>query len=225
MNSSGLFTIGYLARVTKEKGLHILCDAYRNLSLRDEIPSSRLWAAGYLAPEQKRYLASVRQNMASWGLSSQFEYHGELDRHGKLNFLKSLSVFSVPEAYAEHKGLFLLEAMAGGIPVVQPRRGAFIEIVEKTGGGILVEPDNSQALAQGILDLWRDAQRRAELGARGFQNVRAYYSTTQMAKAALAVYQTILESRRQCPPLQTCDMAAHETFQKETGESKTVPNS
>jgi glycosyltransferase involved in cell wall biosynthesis len=186
------FTVGYLARITKEKGLHTLCDAFRRLSLRNEIPASRLWAAGYLAPEQKPYLAGIRHDMASWGLSSQFEYHGELDRHGKLSFLKGLNVFSVPESYAEPKGLFLLEAMACGIPVVQPRRGAFTEIVEKTGGGLLVEPDNPEALAQGILELWRDPPKRAELGARGFRNVRAYYSARQMAESALAVYQTIL---------------------------------
>ena len=45
---------------------------------------------------------------------------------------------SVPATYDEPKGVSLLEAMACGVPVVQPRRGAFTEIVEKTGGGLLV---------------------------------------------------------------------------------------
>jgi glycosyltransferase involved in cell wall biosynthesis len=98
--------------------------------------------------------------MASWGLSGQFHYHGELDRDQKLAFLQKLDVLSVPGPYPDPKGLFLLEAMASGVPVAQPRLGAFTEIVEATGGGILVDPGNPDSLAQGILDLWRDPQAR-----------------------------------------------------------------
>ncbi len=186
------FTIGYLARIAPEKGLDVLCHAYRRLRCQDGLPPSRLWAAGYLAPEHRSYLAGVRTSLESWGLSEHFSYRGELDRKGKLAFLRSLSVFSVPGPYADPKGLFLLEAMAGGIPVVQPRAGAFTEIVEATGGGILVEPGSTESLAQGILELWRDPVKRRELGARGYEGVRKHYSTARMARAALAVYQSVL---------------------------------
>jgi glycosyltransferase involved in cell wall biosynthesis len=186
------FTIGYLARISPEKGLHFLCEAYRRLRSRNDLPPSRLWAAGYLAPEQKSYLAEIRHNLDSWGLSSQFHYHGELDRRSKVNFLKDMSVFSVPEIYNDPKGLFLLEAMACGIPVVQPRRGAFTEIVEATGGGLVVEPDNPDALAQGFIDLWKDPARRAALGASGYQGVREHYSAAHMAQAALEIYRSLV---------------------------------
>jgi glycosyltransferase involved in cell wall biosynthesis len=189
------FIIGYLARVTPEKGLHVLCEAYRALRSRGGIPSSQLWAAGYLAPEHKSYLSGIRKDLASWGLSGHFHYHGELNRHKKVDYLKKLSVFSVPEPYDDPKGLFLLEAMAAGIPVVQPRRGAFTEIVEKTGGGILVEPDKPEELAQGIFDLWNDPDRRAELAAQGYKNVRLHYSVAQMANAALGVYKSLLSKK------------------------------
>jgi len=188
------FTIGYMARIAPEKGLHVLCNAYQILRSCN-LPPSRLWAAGYLAPEHKSYLADIQNNMASNGLADQFIYHGELDRSGKQNFLKSLNLFSVPEPYADPKGLFLLEAMASGIPVVQPNRGAFTEIIENTGGGILVEPDNPDALARGFLDLWNDPARRMELGARGYHGVRAHYGATHMAEKAIAVYQSILSRK------------------------------
>jgi glycosyltransferase involved in cell wall biosynthesis len=186
------FTIGYLARIAPEKGLRFLCDAYQILRSRQDLPPSQLWAAGYLPPEHKSYLAGIQNDMDSKGLSNQFAYHGELDRPGKQNFLRNLSVLSVPEPYADPKGLFLLEAMASGIPVVQPRRGAFSEIIENTGGGLLVEPDNPKALAQAFLDLWNDPAKRIELGAQGYRGVRARYSATKMAEAALSVYQSIL---------------------------------
>ena len=186
------FTIGFLARIAPEKGLRFLCEAYRILRSRAELPPSRLLAAGYLGPEHKPYLARIRKDLASWGLADQFHYQGELDRKGKLEFLRALSVFSVPESYADPKGLFLLEAMACGIPVVQPRRGAFGEIIETAGGGILVEPDSPDALAQGFWELWKDPARRRELGARGYRGVRAHYSAARMAETALAVYQSVL---------------------------------
>jgi len=187
------FTIGYLARIMPEKGLHFLCDAYR--ILRSRIPSGRLQAAGYLAPEQKSYLERIRRDLDSWGLAHEFHYHGELDRRAKLDFLHHLSVFSVPEYYADPKGLFLLEAMAGGIPVVQPRRGAFTEIVETTGGGVLVEPDNPEPLAQAFLDLWKNPEKQLELGMRGYQGVRTHYSVGRMAEAALSVYRMLIEQQ------------------------------
>ncbi|HYK88588.1 MAG TPA: glycosyltransferase family 4 protein [Acidobacteriota bacterium] len=185
------FTVGYLARVAPEKGLKVLCESYRLLRTRDHLPPSRLYAAGYLAPEHKPYLARIQEDFASWGLSSHFNYHGELDRNGKLAFLRSLSVLSVPGPYADPKGFSLLEAMASGVPVIQPRSGAFTEIVENTGGGILVEPDSPESLAGGILDLWMNAGKRRELGERGYEGVRTHYSAAQMARKTLEIYESL----------------------------------
>ena len=185
------FTVGFLARIAPEKGLHFLCDAYRRLRARDGLPSSRLWAAGYLPPEQKHYLAGIWETLAAWGLSGQFHYFGELNKEGKLNFLKQISVLSVPETFDDPKGLFLLEAMACGIPVVQPRRGAFTEVVETTGGGLLVEPDDPDALAQGLYDLWRDVERRKALGTLAYEGVRKHYGDAQMAESAVSVYRSV----------------------------------
>ncbi len=89
--------------------------------------------------------------MKEAGLDHEFRYRGVLDRPHKIDFLRNLDVLSVPATYDEPKGMFLLEAMANGVPVVQPRRGAFPEIMEKTGGGILVEPDDTASLARGHL--------------------------------------------------------------------------
>ena len=57
--------------------------------------------------------------------------------------------------------------MASGVAVVQPRRGAFPEILERTGGGVLVEPGDAASLADGIYGLWKNPELAAELGRRG----------------------------------------------------------
>jgi glycosyltransferase involved in cell wall biosynthesis len=187
-----VFTIGYFARVAPEKGLHVLADAYRRLRARPGLGPSRLLAAGYLAPEHQAYLDDVRTKMKDWGLAGQFEYRGELDRPGKIRFLQSLDVMSVPATYAEPKGIFLLEAMANGVPVVQPRRGAFPEIIERTGGGLIVEADDGEALADGLLTIWTDPERAAALGEAGAAGVREHYTVGRMAEEAESAYRSVM---------------------------------
>jgi glycosyltransferase involved in cell wall biosynthesis len=113
-----------------------------------------------------------------------------LDRAQKLEFLRGLDVASVPGTYDEPKGLSVLEAMASGVPVVQPRRGTFPEVLRRTGGGIMVEPDNPESLADGLLSLWNDRERAAELGRQGAQGVREHYSVSRMAQHVLEVYRS-----------------------------------
>jgi len=187
------FTIGYLGRIAPEKGLHVLCEAYRRLASRGaRLPPSRVWAAGYLGPEHRAYLAGIEQRMRDWGLSAQFRYHGELDRSAKLAYLRELSVLSVPGDYEDPKGLFLLEAMASGVPLVQPRRGAATEIVETTGGGILVAAGDPDALADGLAGMMSDPAMRRAYGTRGYDGVRSHYSAARMRDRALEVYRPLL---------------------------------
>ncbi len=189
----GPFTIGYLARVAPEKGLHVLCEAYRKLRARPGLPgASRLVAAGYLAPEHEPYLDEITRRMAEWGLAGEFEYRGELDRTQKLAFLQSLHLMSVPATYAEPKGIFLLEAMASGVPVVQPRHGAFTEMIDRTGGGLLVEPDNPDALVDGWLAIWRDPALGASLASAGAEGVREHYHVGRMAEAVESIYSDLI---------------------------------
>ncbi len=182
------FTVGYFARIVPEKGLHILCEAYRKLRQETDFSGTTLEVAGYLAPEYRGYLHGVEQQMKQWGLGHEFRYRGVLDRVHKVDFMRSLNVLSVPGSYAEPKGIFALEAMANEVPVVQPRHGVFPEMIEKTGGGILVDPDSVDSLAEGIFSLWRDQEHADELGRRGAEGVRAHYSAALMAQRAVEVY-------------------------------------
>lgn len=186
------FTVGYFARIAPEKGLKVLADAYRRLRASGELQNARLEVAGYLAPEHKNYLSEIENQMQAAGLGDEFHYHGVLDREQKIAFLQTLDVLSVPATYDEPKGIFLLEAMACGVPVVQPRRGGFTEIVERTGGGELVEPDDPESLAAGILRLRRDPALAERLGQKGFENVRKHYSVARMADRALEAYESVI---------------------------------
>ncbi len=176
--------IGYFARIAPEKGLHILADAFK--LIKDAGFDCTLEAAGYIAPEQKPYLNGIEKHLQDCGL--ELRYHGAVDRAQKIAYLESLDVLSTPTVYADPKGLFVLEAMAAGVPVVEPDHGAFPEIIHKTGGGILVEPENSQSLADGLLKVLRDRELRADLARRAYSGVREHYRVDAMAQRTAEIF-------------------------------------
>ena len=188
----GPFTVGFFARVAPEKGLHVLVQAYRLLRESGELPEARFEVAGYMAADGKPYLEENVKHLADAGLQGEFNYRGVLDRAEKIAFLRGLDVMSVPATYDEPKGVSLLEAMACGVPLVQPRRGAFTEIVENTGGGLLVQPDDPQSLAEGLLKIAKNKQLAEELSANGFRGVREHYTAAHMADRLLAAYESVL---------------------------------
>jgi glycosyltransferase involved in cell wall biosynthesis len=186
--ASSEFVVGYLARIAPEKGLHMLADAYRLLRQRTPDRKLKLEIAGYLAPEHHEYLAGIERQIRDWGLEGEVHYRGVLDRDGKIAFLKGLDVMSVPATYDEPKGMSLLEAMAAGVPVVQPRRGSFTEIIERTRGGLLVDDCNAESVALGLQTLIESPSLAAELSERAFAGVRAHYSASSMAGRAIDAY-------------------------------------
>jgi len=188
-------TIGYLARVCPEKGLHVLCEAFRILRQNPKYADCRLRLAGYLGGRDRPYWDTLRSQIDQWGLSDAVEYAGELDRTGKIRFLQSLAVFSVPTVYRESKGLPILEAWANGVPVVQPWHGVFTEMLNATQGGILVPPNDPQALADGIAQLLDNESLRRELGQRGRKAVERNFTGDRMAEATLAVYSEVRSQR------------------------------
>ena len=188
---SAPFTIGFLGKIIPEKGLHLLCDAYRDLRERGALEGCRVEVAGYLGPEHTAYWQSIEREVKAWGLADEIHYRGELDLDEKVAFLQALDLYVVPATYDDPKGIALLEAMACGVPVVAPRRGTYTELLERTGGGVLVEPENLAALEETLQRLAGDRARLAEMGQRGADGVRAHYSTGEMTTRALDVYERL----------------------------------
>jgi len=176
--------IGYLARIAPEKGLRVLVEAFSQLK---DLGDVTLEAAGYLAPEHRRYLAECEQTIRRHGVETRFHYRGELSREEKIRFLRELDILSVPCTYDEPKGLFLLEAMANGVPVVQPPVGSFPEIIGKTGGGLITESTGAESLASGLRRVLTDADLARQLRSAGPEGVREHYSVERAATRTVEV--------------------------------------
>jgi glycosyltransferase involved in cell wall biosynthesis len=115
------------------------------------------------------------------------EWHPNVSFNEKVKFFRNLTAFSVPATYGEAFGLYVIEAMASGVPVVQPRHGAFPELIENTGGGVLCEPEDARQLADALESVLLDGQKRERLIASGMTRVRTEYTAAKMAEKFEAV--------------------------------------
>ncbi len=197
------FTIGYLARIAPEKGLDVLVQAYRLLRAERGIPSIRLEIAGALPPEHRDYFAQIEKRLHEWGFAGDYRYHGVVTRSAKVTFYTQLDAFSMPAISREPKGHSVLEAMACGVPVVQPRRGACIDIIESTGGGLLVGAAvpsetayNAECIAEGLWQLWQDRALLERCSDDAADEVRDRYSAWHSATRLAALLD---EARRGIP--------------------------
>ena len=181
----GPFRIGYLSRVARSKGIDLLCDAFRLLGRGSE---AHLAVAGQLDRTGRRLWTELSAQLTRDGLFDSVEYVGELDLAGKIKFLRDCSVFCLPSRIMERRGMACLEAMAAGLPVIVPDRGVFPEIIELTGGGLLVEPDNPRAIADAAERLLGDQDHCARLGSAAAAGVEKHFSADAMVEATLLTY-------------------------------------
>ena len=164
--------LGYLARIHPAKGLDTLVEAFLKLKEWNRVPGLRLRVAGAMAGLDNRFADLMKRQLSP--VSKDVEFLPNLDRKRKLEFLREATVFSVPAMYGEAFGLYLLEAWASGVPVVQPRHAAFPELVTLTGGGLLCKPGNPTALAETIQELLLDPARARALGDAGRKGAQQF---------------------------------------------------
>ena len=185
-------TVGYLARLAPEKGLHQLVDAF--IELRKQIPNAQLLIAGWLGKQHEAYWQEQQEKLRAAGLAEAFKYLGSVDRQGKLDFLDSIDVLCVPTTYQEPKGLFVLESLAAGVPVVQPNHGAFPELIERLGGGYLFSAGELNALVERLKIVLSDLPMARELGSRGRAAVLEHATTDKAAARLVEMLHSIRAS-------------------------------
>jgi glycosyltransferase involved in cell wall biosynthesis len=187
--------IGYLSRLCPAKGLDTLVEAFVRLRSRGRAGNLKLRVAGGWTAADLPYIKQVRRRLQRLGLGGEAEFLPNLDRAGRQAFLRSLSLLSVPSRTGEAFGVYILEALASGVPVVQPAHGASVELVQATGGGVLVEPNDPQALAAAMEELLLDGDRLRALGRRGREAVQKGFTVLHMAGKVARVCEKVAGGR------------------------------
>ena len=189
-------TIGYLARMIQGKGLGTLVDAFIELIRRESVPRVRLRIGGAFTAVDEAYVRTQKAKLAEAGCADRVTWHPNLSFEEKLTFLSELSVFSVPATYGEAFGLYVVEAMASGVPVVQPDHGAFRELIELTGGGLLCNPDDVMSLTDQLESVLNDESLRGRLVNGGLTGARTEFTASRMAERFEDVMKAVVLSSK-----------------------------
>lgn len=188
------FRIGYFARVCPEKGLHVLVDAVKELLRQRPELNVELVAGGFLGPRDVGYFDQIQRDAASLG--DAFYWAGSPPDHtSKVDLLRSFDVLCVPTVYREPKGLYALEAMANGVPVVLPSHGAFPQMIAAIGGGLLFDPGKPSDLTTLLGRLIDEPQTRADLACQAHTGVRNAFSLSAMTEQTLRIFRDFQNNR------------------------------
>lgn len=183
--------LGFFARMCRDKGLDTLVEAFIHLKNRGNVPRLKLHIGGSCGPGDEPFVKAMRRRLAQAGYIGETVLVPNPTHAEKIAFLGALTVFSVPALYGEAFGLYVIEALAAGVPVVQPHTAAFPEIIKATGGGVLCEPGDPKALADAIEPLLLNPQQARVLGEAGRKAVFDQFSAGVMAERTLSVLEGV----------------------------------
>ncbi|MFQ5577509.1 MAG: glycosyltransferase family 4 protein [Anaerolineae bacterium] len=207
----------YVGRVSPEKGVHVLLEAFRQVAAR--FPQAQLDIVGprqnasfefvvlVSDDEQVLKLASYYNGPLRRGdydahlqaqlppeLSGHVTFTGPVPRTRLVEYFRRADIFIFPSVWHEPFGMPVVEAMAAGLPVVATDSGGITEIVEPGKTGLLVERGNAGALADAIVRLLQDDALRQTMGAAAFKRAAEFYAWGRVAEELLRQYQAVLQS-------------------------------
>ncbi len=184
-------SLGYFCRINSQNGIDKLVDAFIELKSEDRLPGLTLHISGGYTGDDKPFIAEQIKKLKNNGLGKFIRIYPEFHGNSKRDFFSNIDIMCVPVRKHDGYGLYLLEANAAGIPVVQPATGAFPEIIEKTGGGLVYSPDTVPELINTLLMLFKDKELRTQLGQNGKGKVLAELSLDKMSEGLELVYKKV----------------------------------
>jgi glycosyltransferase involved in cell wall biosynthesis len=186
--------LGFFARMCREKGLDVVVDAFIRLRARG-CRNLRLLVGGGCGPGDQPYVGELKNRILSAGLSGDVEFHPNVTHAEKAAFFGRCDVVSVPARQTEAFGLYIVEALAAGAPMVQPRKFAFPELMADTGGGIVYDGDGPEALAAALEPLVLNPAALRAFGEAGRVSVFERYTDRAMADRVVKITSTAPEGR------------------------------
>jgi glycosyltransferase involved in cell wall biosynthesis len=183
--------IGYISRMCHENGLDIVVDAFIQLKSKVSFEDVKLILTGGSTGSDTKYIKAIKNKLTKSNLIEQVEFIDDFVDTGRKSFFSKVSVIAVPVRKGEAFGMYLLESMASGVPIIQPALGAFPEIVSISGGGIIYEPNTPTALCEVLAQLLSDPKKLDSLSAQARKGVEVNFNIHDHAKQMIQVYQNL----------------------------------
>ncbi len=180
--------IGYLCRMAEYFGLGILVDAFLTLKKKSQFKNMKLHLTGGYSGEDKHFVKRQMEKISDHGFTEDVRVFKDFCKESRIKFLQSLTLLSVPVPSGEAFGAYQVEALAAGVPIVQPNVGCYPEFIEATQGGVIYEPNTGEQLAAAIASLLSDQEKVRKMGGQGRRVVLERFSMEQMAKNIEGIY-------------------------------------
>lgn len=187
--------IGYISRMCEENGLAVLVNAFILLSKNPGFSNVTLRITGGKTDDDLQFIKDQKHKISQSGLTDRVTWVEEFGGAERLSFYDSVRLISVPVLNGEAFGLYQLESMASGIPMVQPALGAFPEVIHSSGGGIIYTPNDAAHLAEALASLILDNEKLQALSKAGLSGVREQFDVHRQAKKMVKVYEQILSKK------------------------------
>ena len=183
--------VGYISRMCHKDGFDITVDAFIDLKKKAGFEDVKFIATGGLTGDDKKFMKKQKQKIKDAGLLNDFEIIEDFEGEARHDFFKKVSMVSVPVRVGEAFGMYMLEAMASGVPVVQPALGAFPEIVESSGGGVIYEPNTPEKLSEAWANLFNNPEKLQQLSEAGYEGTKTKFNIHNHAGEIVGLYESL----------------------------------
>uniref|UniRef100_UPI003217E376 glycosyltransferase family 4 protein n=1 Tax=uncultured Draconibacterium sp. TaxID=1573823 RepID=UPI003217E376 len=183
--------VGYISRMCHKDGFDIVVDAFVELKKKPGFDDVKLIATGGFTGDDKKFLKEQKHKIKENNLEDAFEIIDEFEGEARHHFFKKVSMVSVPVRIGEAFGMYLLESMASGVPVVQPLLGAFPEIVKISGGGVNYMPNTPEKLAETWGELLNDPAKLEQLSLTGVEGTKEKFNIHNHAAEIVELYERL----------------------------------
>lgn len=186
--------IGYISRMCHENGLDIVIDAFIELKKKPGFEDVKLVATGGSTGDDAKYIKEQKHKIRENNLDDSFEIILEFEGDTRHDFFKKVTLISVPVRIGEAFGMYLLESMASGVPVVQPALGAFPEIIELSGGGVTYMPNSPAKLSETWAGLLNNPEKLEKLSRDGYEGTKKKFNIHNHAAEIIGLYESLRSS-------------------------------
>ncbi|MFV0265498.1 MAG: glycosyltransferase family 4 protein [Draconibacterium sp.] len=183
--------VGYISRMCHKDGFDIVVDAFIELKKKPGFEDVKLIATGGSTGDDARFNKEQIRKLKAHHLLDSLEVLSDFEGKEVNDFFKRVSLISVPVRIGEAFGMYLIESMASGVPVVQPTLGAFPEIVELSGGGVTYMPNTPQKLSETWAELLLNPDKMEELSRKGYEGTLKKFNIHNHAKEMITLYESL----------------------------------